>query len=304
MRLVTYKKDNHVNIGLLTSDQNQILPLQTGEKHYLGTTLFPNEMVVLLSQGEEAIKSLLELERKLAADPATELLFPIEQIQLLAPIQRTPKNIFCVGKNYREHVKEMAGQTSIGGDIPALPVIFTKASTSIIGPNDFIESYPELTQALDYEVELAIVIGKTGKNIPEEVAMDYVFGYTIANDVTARDRQKAHHQWFLGKGLDTFLPLGPHLVYKNEISDLTKVTLTSKINGELRQSGCVADLIFSIPHLIATISSGLTLEPGDIILTGTPAGVGAGFNPPKFLKSGDLVELEINSIGRLINTVK
>ena len=304
MRLVTYKTNSEIKIGLLTSEQNHVLPLQTGEKHYLGTTLFPNEMVSLLNQGEEAIKSLLKLEEKLAADPATELLLPIEQIQLLAPIQRTPKNIFCVGKNYREHVKEMAGQTSIGGDIPAMPVIFTKAPTSIIGPNDFIESYPELTQTLDYEVELAVVIGKTGKNIPEEAAMDYVFGYTIANDVTARDRQKAHHQWFLGKGLDTFSPMGPHLVHKNEIPDLMKVTLTSKVNGELRQSGCVADLIFSVAHLIATISSGLTLEPGDMILTGTPAGVGAGFNPPKFLKSGDLIELEINPIGLLINTVK
>jgi 2-keto-4-pentenoate hydratase/2-oxohepta-3-ene-1,7-dioic acid hydratase in catechol pathway len=189
-------------------------------------------------------------------------------------------------------------------DIPKHVLLFTKAPTSVIGHKDEIDPHLHITKELDYEGELAVVIGKKGKQINEEDAMDYVFGYTIVNDVTARNLQKQHTQYFLGKSLDTSCPIGPYLVHKSAIENPYDLKIKTSVNNEIRQDGNTKDMIFSIEHIISTISQGTTLEPGDIIATGTPAGVGNGFQPPKYLQPGDIIEIEVEGIGVLENRIK
>lgn len=230
---------------------------------------------------------------------------PLAGLTLLAPIV-PQRNIFCVGKNYREHAKEFSQSGFEAGaskDKPVddYPAIFTKPPSSVIGPDAVVDMHPGVTNAVDYEAELAVIIGKPGRNIAESDAWGHVWGYTIINDVTARDRQKDHKQWFMGKALDTFCPMGPWAVSVDEIKG-DALDIACRVNGELRQNANTSDLIFSIPSLIATISAGLALEPGDVISTGTPAGVGIGFNPPRFLKAGDRVEVTISGIGTLSNS--
>ena len=237
---------------------------------------------------------------------------PVElaDARLLAPFGSFPRNIFCIGKNYREHALEFttSGFDSSGGAatpadvIPTAPIVFSKPFTSVIGPGDLIEPHPNLTAMLDYEAELAVVIGRGGRDIARSDALDHVFGYTIVNDVTARDRQQQHRQWLLGKGMDTFCPMGPAVVTADEV-DLGNTVVECRVNGELRQKASVADLIFDVPTLIRDLSAGLTLVPGDVIATGTPAGVGIGFDPPRFLKSGDEVSATIEPIGTLTNRI-
>lgn len=235
---------------------------------------------------------------------------PLADVRLLPPIGSFPRNIFCIGKNYRAHALEFttSGFDSSGGAatpadvIPTAPIVFSKPFTSVIGPGDLIESHPHLTSKLDYEAELAVVIGRGGRDIALSDALDHVFGYTIVNDVTARDRQQHHRQWLLGKGLDTFCPMGPAVVTADEV-DLANTVVECRVNGELRQKASVADLIFDVPTLIRDLSAGMTLVPGDIIATGTPAGVGIGFDPPRFLCSGDEVSATIEPIGTLTNRI-
>ena len=229
---------------------------------------------------------------------------PLDRVKLLAPISPR-RNIFCVGKNYREHAKEFAGSgyeagAVKGGEIDEYPAVFTKPPTTVVGHGDTVNLHRDVTSAVDYEAELAVVIGKTGRDIAPEQAYDHIWGYTIVNDVTARDRQRNHKQWFLGKALDTFCPMGPWITTADEL-DAANLAVKCWVNGELRQDGNTSDLIFDIPTLVATISAGLTLQPGDLIATGTPAGVGIGFNPPRFLKAGDEVSISIAGIGTLIN---
>lgn len=229
-----------------------------------------------------------------------------DRVQLLAPIPRPARNIFCVGKNYREHAKEFQASgfdASANENTPALPVIFTKAPSSVIGPGMTIPAYLDYSDSTDYEGELAVVIGRGGRKIARAEAMAHVFGYTIINDVTARTLQQAHRQWFLGKSLDGYCPMGPALVTADEIPSPEQLQLRTWVNGELRQNASVADLLFNIPTLIETLSRTMSLESGDIIATGTCAGVGIGFNPPKFLTHGDQVDIEIQPIGRLGNPV-
>ena len=232
----------------------------------------------------------------------------LEAAKLLAPIASPPHNLMCVGKNYHAHAHEFtrsgfdAGATAADA-IPKHPIIFTKPSSSIAGPYDDIPLWPGLDQAVDYEVELAVVIGQGGRGIAREQAMAHVFGYTILNDVTARDLQQAHKQWFLGKSIDGFGPMGPWITTADEV-DAASLRVTCRVNGELRQDSNTADLIFDIPTLIETISRGITLSPGDVIATGTPEGVGIGFDPPRFLCDGDVVEMEIAGIGAIRNTVR
>ncbi len=191
----------------------------------------------------------------------------------------------------------------MSGDLPKYPVVFSKPPTTVIGPEMDIDSHPGVTEQLDYEGELAVVIGSKAKSVKKESAFEYVFGYTIINDVTARDKQRLHGQWLLGKSFDTFCPMGPVLVNKDALAHPHSLQLTTRVNGEVRQSSNTSLMIFDIPTLIATITAGTTLEPGDIIATGTPAGVGKGFKPPRFLKAGDTVEVEIEGIGLLRNRV-
>jgi 2-keto-4-pentenoate hydratase/2-oxohepta-3-ene-1,7-dioic acid hydratase in catechol pathway len=230
----------------------------------------------------------------------------LRNARLKAPIPRPRKNVFCVGKNYHEHAKEFAnsGYDSTAKEIvPEAPVIFSKPPTAVIGPGEPIPGHLDRTNSVDYEGELTIVIGRGGRGITKADALKHVFGYTIINDVTARTTQQLHRQWLLGKGLDGFCPMGPAIVTADEVPDPTTLTLRTWVNDELRQNASVADLIFDIPTLIETISASITLEPGDLIATGTPAGVGLGFSTPKFLKSGDRVRIEVSGIGVLENPV-
>lgn len=247
-----------------------------------------------------------ELQQVIAAgagDTAAPL--ALAGVTLLAPVI-PPRNIFCVGKNYREHAKEFSQSGFEAGasrDKPVddYPAIFTKPASSVIGHEAMVEMHPGVTDAVDYEAELAVIIGKAGRNISPEDAMSHVWGYSIINDVTARDRQKDHKQWFMGKALDSFCPMGPWAVTADEV-DGANLDITCHVNGELRQKANTRDLIFTIPHLIATLSAGLALQAGDVISTGTPAGVGIGFTPPRFLKAGDRVEVTISGIGTLGNS--
>ena len=228
---------------------------------------------------------------------------PIEQsaVKILAPIPRPVREIICLGKNYADHANEVKATSS--GDIPAHPVYFSKSAFSVIGNGDFIPTHDDVTKQIDYESELAVVIGKKCVNVPEENALEYIFGYTIINDITARDLQTKHGQWYLGKGLRGFCPMGPVIADKNEIKNPCDLKIKSRVNGETRQDSNTRNLIFNIAFIISQLSRGFYLYPGDIIATGTPAGVGHGFNPPKNLSRGDIVECEVEKIGVLTNTI-
>ena len=208
------------------------------------------------------------------------------------------KNVVMLGVNYREHVDEGAKARSLDIKYPDYPVFFTKPSTSVIGQFGKVVNH-KVTDKLDWEVELAVVIGKRGRDIPKERAYEYVFGYTVCLDMTARELQRQHGQWFKGKSLDTFCPLGPWIVHKSALKDPQQIRLVCRVNGEVMQDGNTRDMIFDIPTTIESLSQGLTLEPGDIISTGTPSGVGFARVPPRFLKPGDKVEGEVESIGVL-----
>ncbi|MDT7612978.1 MAG: hypothetical protein QOF00_425 [Pseudonocardiales bacterium] len=231
----------------------------------------------------------------------------LADVRLLAPIPRPRRNIFCVGKNYRDHVVEFGRSGYDSPDrseaMPEHPVVFSKATTSVNGPFDDIDPHHDVTSELDYEAELGVIIGTGGRGITRDDAHAHVWGYTIINDFTARDLQRTHKQWLIGKSLDTHCPMGPYAVTADEIDDVTALMVESRVNGEPRQSAPVKDLIFDIPELIARLSAGITLLPGDIIATGTPAGVGIGFDPPRFMGSGDVVEVSITGLGAQRNRV-
>lgn len=229
----------------------------------------------------------------------------LSDVRLRAPIPVPRRNIFCVGKNYGEHAREFsrsgfeAGAVK-GAEIDEYPAVFSKGPNTVVGPADDVRLHAHVTSSVDYEAELAVIIGTPGENIARSDAYDHIFGYTIVNDVTARDRQKNHKQWYLGKTLDTFCPMGPWITTSDEL-DPENIDVKCWVNGELRQNANTHDLIFDIPSLVSTISSGLMLKPGDIIATGTPAGVGIGFSPPKFLKTNDVVTIEISGLGKIEN---
>jgi 2-keto-4-pentenoate hydratase/2-oxohepta-3-ene-1,7-dioic acid hydratase in catechol pathway len=243
---------------------------------------------------------------KIAVPPAAG--YRLEGARVVAPIPVPPHNIMCVGKNYHAHAHEFTKSGFDAGAkveeaVPEHPIIFTKPSSCIVGPGAVIPLWEGLDAAVDYEAELAVVIGRGGRGISRGQALQHVFGYTIINDVTARDLQRQHKQWFLGKGIDGFGPMGPWIVTADEI-DGSDLRIQCRVNGETRQNATTADLIFDIPALIETISKSVTLCPGDVIATGTPEGVGIGFNPPRFLSEGDVVEVEIEGIGILRNVVR
>jgi 2-keto-4-pentenoate hydratase/2-oxohepta-3-ene-1,7-dioic acid hydratase in catechol pathway len=232
----------------------------------------------------------------------------LDSVTVCAPIPKPARNILCVGKNYREHAKEFTQSgfdaTSKAGDhVPDDPIIFTKASNTVIGPGETVPNHAELTKQLDYEAELAVVIGKGGSRISRAKAYDHVFGCMIANDITARDLQLKHRQWFIGKSLDRACPMGPWIATRDEL-DIENLSVRCWVNDELRQDANTGELIFDIPTLIETLSAGMTLESGDIISTGTPAGVGIGFDPPRFLQQGDTVRIEIDGLGQLVNSIE
>lgn len=291
MKLVTFEMAGAVRLGRIDPKTEKIFALGESE------TAYNNDMV-----------ALIERHTKLTTDLASDADgIALDQMKLLAPIPTPRKNIFCVGKNYFAHAQEFTKSgfdaTSKRGDnVPDDPIIFTKAPTTVIAQGDNVPCHAEQSSQMDYEAELAVIIGKGGRSITKANAFDHVFGYTIANDVTARDLQLKHRQWFIGKSLDDTCPMGPWISTADEV-DAENLDIRCWVNGELRQDANSRDLIFDIPTLIETISAGITLEPGDIISTGTPAGVGIGFKPPRFLVPGDVVRIEIEGLGILENTI-
>jgi 2-keto-4-pentenoate hydratase/2-oxohepta-3-ene-1,7-dioic acid hydratase in catechol pathway len=293
MKLVSFAAGRAVAVGVVDEQAEQVRDV---------TSLLPTGAGVLeVIEGWERWGPVLA--EQAPGLPATGL----EQVRLLAPIPSPRRDLFAVGKNYREHVAEFGrsgyDQPDRSEALPEHPVVFTKATTSVTGPYDEILPHHDVTRELDYEAELAVIIGRGGRGIRREDAFAHVWGYTIVDDFTARDLQRRHKQWTIGKSLDTHCPMGPYAVSADEIADVTALQVESSVNGKPRQSAPVKDLIFDIPELIAVISAGITLLPGDIIATGTPAGVGIGFDPPEFVVSGDVIEVAITGLGAQRNRI-
>ncbi|MCA0030008.1 fumarylacetoacetate hydrolase family protein [Mesorhizobium sp. B263B2A] len=285
MRVATFSIAGERRVGLVDLDAETIAPFDFS-----------------VDQAKSGILALIE--RNGAGIPRTLSPIPLAQVEIEAPIPQPRRNIFCVGKNYHEHAHEFARSgfdSSAGaGAIPKHPIIFSKVPESVVANHASVLIDASVSTAIDYEAELAVIIGKGGRGISREDALDHVWGYTIVNDVTARDLQGKYSQWLIGKSQDTFCPMGPWAVTRDEL-DLATAGIRCFVNEDLRQDSRISLLIFDIPTIIATLSQGITLRPGDIIATGTPVGVGIGFDPPKYLKAGDVVRIEIDGIGTLEN---
>ena len=294
MRFVTFKKNNEIRAGLEILNKG-IIDINKVDKN------LPNDLNNII-KNYSMIKDQIQNIYK-----SQNIHYSMNEVDLLSPIPVPVRDIICVGKNYAEHAKEVqkSSFSTLQGkmEVPKEPIIFNKATTSVIGPNDKIELVNDRTNTTDYEGELGVIIGKRTKNIKYSNATDVIFGYTIINDVTARKLQNNHKQWFIGKSPDTYCPIGPSIVTKDEIKIIEDIKIQTFINGEIRQTGIVKDMIFNIPTIIETLAKSMTLVEGDIIATGTPSGVGIGFDPPKFLKSGDKVKISIDPIGILENDV-
>ncbi|RZK01532.1 MAG: FAA hydrolase family protein [Flavobacterium sp.] len=300
MKLLTYKTPiSEPRLGFLHN--NQVVDMED-----FGETvnfLLPSDMLELIDMGLEVIPEINDFLNEIDANSLAEVSYSLDEITLLAPIQKPRKNIIGIGLNYTEHVAESARTLDTTGKLPQKPIIFSKPPTTVTGSNTNVLLNPKLTQQLDWEVELAVIIGKKGKYVPKENAMDYVFGYTIINDISARDCRR-EGQWIVSKGQDTFAPMGPYLVTADEIENPHNLNLSLKLNGVEKQNSNTKFMLFNINDLIEDLSTVFTIEPGDIIATGTPAGVGAGRSPQEFMKDGDVIECNIPEIGTLINTVK
>jgi 2-keto-4-pentenoate hydratase/2-oxohepta-3-ene-1,7-dioic acid hydratase in catechol pathway len=307
MRLVTFSRKNEQRLGLM-GPQEQIIDLAEVNRRYLkgGNPPFLKSMQAFIEAGAKAVEVARKAEKYVAGKSADDqkklasigALIKPSQAKIISTIPLPRKNCVMLGINYREHVEEGARARELEIKYPEWPVYFTKPSTSVIGHLGKVVNH-KCTTKLDWEVELAVVIGRKGRDIPKNRAYDYVFGYTVCLDMTARELQRQHGQWFKGKSLDTFCPLGPWIVHKSALSDPQQVRLICRVNGEVMQDGNTRDMIFDIPTIIESLSTGLTLEPGDIISTGTPSGVGFARVPPVFLKPGDKVAGEVEGIGTL-----
>lgn len=286
MKLLTYRYDGIERVGVLRGDEViDLSPLAAS-------------MLELIESWPD-LKA--EVQKLVAAAEGGRALSAVE---LRAPIPRPRKNIICLGMNYAAHAIESLRAKGLPEKLPEYPVFFSKMPTAVNHPNAPVPLMPDVSAQRDWEVELAVIIGRRGRDIPASAALDYVFGYTIMNDVSARDLQMRHQQFFYSKSLDGSAPLGPWIVTADEIPDPHALGIRLRLNGELVQNSTTRDMIFDIPTCIATFSRGITLEPGDIIATGTPAGVGMGMTPQRWLKAGDVMEAEIDGIGVLRNTVE
>lgn len=289
MKLMTFRQDDGVAAGYLDDD-----------------------VVVICAQGAGADRAVLDLvaegEAGVArwAAKADAPRVPLSTVTVLAPIPEPRRDIFCVGKNYHAHAAEFHSSgfdSSTKEEVPSAPVIFTKPTTSVVGPGADVLGSLDHTGSVDYEGELGVVIGRRAFQVSKADAMDHVFGYVVVNDVTSRELQRKHNQWVIGKGIDTFCPMGPYLVTADEVADVGALELETRINGEVRQRALVTDLIFDIPTLIETMSRTMTLLPGDIIATGTPVGVGIGFKPARYLQPGDVMQVSVTGLGMLENRI-
>jgi 2-keto-4-pentenoate hydratase/2-oxohepta-3-ene-1,7-dioic acid hydratase in catechol pathway len=298
VKFITFRYRDQTAAGLVKAER--VLHLAAAAKAH-DEKLDLSSMLAIIRGGAPALAACRRLEAR--EGQSGDALIPLSQVQKLAPIPEPVRNVFCVGRNYADHVKEGASATKSEVKLPEAPQFFTKATHAVIGPGAEVRLDTKITRRLDYEVELAVVIGQSGRDIPVSGAYEFVFGYTIANDVTARDLQRRHDQWFKGKSLDTTLPLGPGIVTRDAIGDPKTLELSMTINGQERQRARVEQMIFDIPTIIAQLSAGMTLEPGDIIATGTPSGVGFAMNPPQYLHDGDEMLAAIDRIGELRNRV-
>ncbi len=300
MKLLTYKTNNtEPRLGFLHN--NQVIDMEDfGE---ISNFPLPDNMLDLIDMGYELVEELNDMIAETEPSFFEEIAYEMDEVIFLAPIPKPRKNIIGIGLNYTEHVAESARTLDTTGKLPQKPIIFSKPPTTVTATNTEIIKNTKLTQQLDWEVELAVVIGKKGKYVPKADAMDYVFGYTVINDISARDCRR-EGQWIVSKGQDTFAPMGPILVTKDEIENPHNLNLSLKVNGVEKQNSNTKFLLFNINDLIEDLSIVFTLEPGDIIATGTPAGVGAGRNPQEWLYDGDVVEATVEGIGTIVNTVK
>ncbi len=285
MRLASYFHEETSKIGIV---QNETI---------IDLSPYCSDMLTLINRTSEDM-DLLGSWSSLATES-----HPLEDVRLLPPIPLPHRNIMCLGLNYAEHAAEHYSASGRETSLPDFPIIFTKATTSVNGPFDPIPFNPHVTEELDWEVELAVIIGREGINISPDKAMDYVFGYAVLNDVSARDLQRNHKQYFKGKSLDGACPMGPWIVTIESINDPHDLQIISRVNGEIKQESNTKFMIFCIPEIIAHISLGMTILPGDIIATGTPSGVGFARQPPEFLQPGDIVECEIQGVGSIRNKV-
>ena len=283
MKYITYLHNNKESVGFLNESENAVYSLP-----------FADMNALIEASKEELEDAIKEAKNKIS----------LSDVTLLAPIPRPKQDVICLGINYKAHADEAERYSDAFKKERPIPIYFSKRVTEAVAPNGFIESHPGLVERLDYEAELAVIIGKKAKHVKAEDAADYIFGYTVLNDVSARLLQTTHKQWYFGKGLDGFTPMGPCITSADEIAFPPALQISSHINGELRQDSVTGLLITSIADIIEELSSGMTLMPGTIIATGTPSGVGMGFDPPKFLKSGDVVECFIEGIGTLRNIVR
>ena len=300
MKLVTYTYQNEeARLGFLFND----LVIDMEDFGEVANFPLPDDMLDLIDMGIEVIDEIKDLIADTPQEYITKIGVPFSAVTLLAPIPRPRKNIIGIGLNYTEHVAESARTLDTTGKLPQKPIIFSKPPTTVTATKTEVIKNTKLTSQLDWEVELAVVIGKTGKYVPKSEAMDYVFGYTVINDISARDCRR-EGQWIVSKGQDTFAPMGPYLVTKDEIENPHHLNLSLKVNGIEKQHSNTKFMLFNINDLIEDLSTVFTIEPGDIIATGTPAGVGAGRDPQEWLYDGDVMEATVEGIGTIINTVK
>ncbi len=300
MRLATIRFDGRLESAVMLSD-GSALRLEAAAKLAAMPTGSVASIQAVVAGGDETLAAIRKLVAKV--DAKSGAIVRAGDVKLAAPLPRPAKNVFCVGRNYAEHIAEGERAQNVKIGVTEHPVFFTKPSTAVVGPGDAVPLFPHVSTQIDYEVELAVIIGKPGRDIRREQAYDHVYGYTIVNDVSARDVQRRHGgQYFKGKGLDGSCPMGPWIVTADEFPSPQNTGIRLTVNGALRQNGNTSAMIFDIPTLIASLSEGLTLEPGDVIATGTPSGVGYAMVPPQFLKHGDVVECEIDGIGKLGNS--
>ena len=293
MRLVTFRNGGGgPRLGAVVGEQVVDLARVSGGA-------LPNDMIEFIEEGPEGLERARSCAERSAGDG-----YDLTAVTLLAPIPRPRKNVFCLGLNYRDHAAEGARAAGKELKLPERPIYFSKPPTSVIGPEEAIVYDPRVTRQVDWEVEFTIVIGLGGRDIAPERAFDHIFGYTVANDVSARDLQFGHGQWFKGKSLDTFAPIGPWIVTADELGEPGNLEVSLRVNGVEKQRSNTRELIFDIPTMISQLSAGTTLEPGDLIMTGTPDGVGFARTPPEFLRDGDVVEAEVEKIGVLRNPVR
>lgn len=296
MKLVTYEIEHKSGLGVISKDENWVYPLRSLDMDY-------QTMQQLIEEISDSEKQFLDYIA--GQDPyRIRGAVPMEEAKLLAPVPYPKQDIICLGINYMAHAEESARykQEDFNGERP-FAVYFSKRVNRAVGPGEGILSHRDIVDDLDYEAELAVIIGKEASRVPKEKVKDYIFGYTIINDVSARTLQNRHTQWYFGKSLDGFLPMGPCIVTAGDFSYPPKLAIQSYVNGQLRQDSNTELLLFGIDHIVSELSMGMTLKPGTIIATGTPAGAGMGFKPPRFLKPGDTVECRIEGIGSIINRV-